>query len=317
MPKPISYDNSTQLLTLDGIAIPIVDQTGPDIPLVCVDLLTYNQEAYIAQTIESILMQETNFKFVVVIGEDCSTDSTRAIVLKYQQQYPEKIIVKLPKHNLGMWYNETTNIALCNSKYIAWCEGDDYWTDPLKLQKQVDFLEDNPGFVLCFHKMEVMRIDGSIGPDFITNIPEEHQSIQDLAENGNYIHTPSVVYRNLLEEYPFEYYENSIADFFTYFMLSEYGLFKYLDETMAVYRHGVGTFSTKKKYNFAKANLDFYMALLSYLKDEKLKKIVLEKSKLSVSTFEHSIRRDFNFAFFVKKNVIGNLKTRFKSIFKR
>ena len=117
-------------------------------PLVSVQMITYNHEPHIAQAIEGVLMQETDFSIELIIGEDCSTDRTRDIVLDYQKKYPEIIRVVTSEHNVGMIKNGWRTNKACRGKYIAFCEGDDYWTDPLKLQKQVDFLEVNPDYGL-------------------------------------------------------------------------------------------------------------------------------------------------------------------------
>lgn len=113
-------------------------------PLVSARIITYNHEPYIARAIEGVLMQETDFPIELVIGEDCSTDRTRDIVFEYQKKYPEIIRVVTSEHNVGSYQNGLRTTNACRGKYIAYCEGDDYWTDPLKLQKQVDFLEANP-----------------------------------------------------------------------------------------------------------------------------------------------------------------------------
>lgn len=297
MPKEILYNANLKSLTLGGVTVPIIDQTTDEKPLVCVDLIAYNQEAYIEKAIEGVMMQETNFKFVLVVGEDCSSDSTRNIIKKYQQKHPDKIILKLPEQNLGMLYNETTNIALCKGKYIAWCEGDDYWTDPLKLQKQVDFLESHPDYVLCFHEVSVLQPDGKLVPDYITNVPQSHETIEDLARHGNYIHTPSVVYRNIISTYPFEYYESAVADFFTYMMLAQHGKIKKLNEKMAVYRVGVGIFSGEIRTKRSRYNVNLYASLLSYLTDENLKKLIFNHYKSAVEKLEKSIHKDYTTVF--------------------
>jgi len=108
--------------------------------------ITYNHELYIAQALDSFLMQKTNFDFEIIIGEDCSTDTTRKIIEEYQQKYPE-IIKLLPKtENLGIEANFLRTTKACKGKYIAICDGDDYWLDENKLQLQVDFLETNNNF---------------------------------------------------------------------------------------------------------------------------------------------------------------------------
>jgi len=115
-------------------------------PTVSVFMMTYNHEKYIKQALESILMQKTNFDYELVIGEDCSTDNTRKIINEYSDKYPGKFKLLLHEKNIGAIANQIAVLKACTGKYIAICEGDDYWTDPYKLQKQVDFLEANPDF---------------------------------------------------------------------------------------------------------------------------------------------------------------------------
>lgn len=116
--------------------------------LLDIPMCAYNHEKYIAQAIEGVVMQKTNFKFRLLIGEDASTDSTRNIVLKYALAYPEIIFPILHDVNLGAAENTRILLSKCTSKYLALCDGDDYWIDPEKLQKQVDFLEANPEYGL-------------------------------------------------------------------------------------------------------------------------------------------------------------------------
>lgn len=117
--------------------------------------LAYNHEPYIRQCLDGILMQQTNFKFELLIHDDASTDGTANIIREYELKYPEIIKPIYQKENQ---YSKKVPIGVtylyprAKGKYIALCEGDDYWTDPLKLQKQVDFLEANPDFVMCSHK---------------------------------------------------------------------------------------------------------------------------------------------------------------------
>ena len=118
--------------------------------MVSVCMITYNHESYIAQAIEGVLMQKTNFQIELVIGEDCSGDKTREICKTYKEKYPDLCKLRLQDKNIGMMDNFIENLKSCTGKYIALCEGDDYWTDPLKLQKQVDFLEQNPDYGLIF-----------------------------------------------------------------------------------------------------------------------------------------------------------------------
>jgi len=120
-----------------------VKETVPD-PLVTVFTVTYQHAHYIRDCIEGVLMQKTTFPVEYVIGEDCSTDGTREIVLEYAKKYPDKIRVVTADRNVGLKANAERCRKALRGKYAALCEGDDYWTDPLKLQKQVEFLEANP-----------------------------------------------------------------------------------------------------------------------------------------------------------------------------
>lgn len=119
-------------------------------PLVSVHMITYNHAPYIAQAIEGVLMQKTNFPFELVIGEDCSTDRTREIVLQYAQKYPKIIRVITSPNNVGMKKNSYRTIQACSGKYIAFCEGDDFWKNTEKLQMQVDLMDIRPECGLVF-----------------------------------------------------------------------------------------------------------------------------------------------------------------------
>ncbi|HTW93005.1 MAG TPA: glycosyltransferase [bacterium] len=131
--------------------------TGASLPRVSVSMITYNHERYIAQAIDSVLAQKVDFDYEVVIGEDCSTDRTRSIVESYARQHPDKIRLVLSETNIGGNRNGLRTYSACRGEYTAFLEGDDYWTSPHKLQRQVDFLEQNPKFAICGHW--VMNVD--------------------------------------------------------------------------------------------------------------------------------------------------------------
>ena len=128
------------------------------IPLVSAYMLTYNHAPYIAQAIEGVLRQETNFPIELVIGEDCSTDSTREIVLNYQQKYPTHIRVITSGKNVGANKNAHRVRKACRGKYIAFCEGDDYWHNSNKLQMQCDHLENHPECGLVFSSFDLYHV---------------------------------------------------------------------------------------------------------------------------------------------------------------
>jgi len=150
--------------------------------LVSVWMITYNHEKYIAQALNGVLMQETNFNFEIVIGEDFSKDNTRAIIQEYESKYPTKIRIICQESNVGVLRNAYEfTLPLCKGKYIACLEGDDYWTDPLKLQKQVDFLEANPDYSLCSHRLQCYYQDSDeFKDDWMVELFKYNQTFVDI-----------------------------------------------------------------------------------------------------------------------------------------
>ena len=130
-------------------------------PVVSVHMITYNHEPYIRQAIEGVMMQQTDFEYELVLGEDASTDKTREICFEYQKRYPDKIRVLWSEHNVNhLGGNFARVLARCRGEYIAFCEGDDFWTDPLKLQKQVDVMRANSSVGICFGIANITELNG-------------------------------------------------------------------------------------------------------------------------------------------------------------
>ncbi len=206
--------------------------------------ITYNHEKYIAQAIESVLMQEVNFDYELVIGEDCSTDRTREIVVEYQKKYPNKIRLLLNEKNIGMNRNFVQTYYASKGQYIALLEGDDYWTSPHKLQKQVDFLDNHQDFVICFHNMQTIYEDGSKEPSLSNLEQKEVSTIEDLFK-GNFIYTASCLFRNkLFGEFPEWYFTLPFGDDSLHILNAEHGKIMFINEVMGVYRiHRGGVWS--------------------------------------------------------------------------
>ncbi|MEH1933144.1 MAG: glycosyltransferase [Nostoc sp.] len=211
-------------------------------------MITYNHEYYIAQAIESVLMQQVNFEYEVVIGEDYSTDNTRQIVIDYQKNYPEKIRLLLPDKNLGMHKNFMNTLQACQGQYIAALEGDDYWTSSEKLQKQVDFLDKNLDFAICFHNVLVFWQDNSYSPAIFLHNQPKTSTIENLLIN-NFISTPSVMYRaGLIQKFPDWFSEQGMGDWICHILNAQHGKIGYIDEVMAAYRvHPKGVWSSKSR----------------------------------------------------------------------
>ncbi len=202
---------------------------------VSVLIVTFNHEKFIAQAIESILMQKVSFEYEIVIGEDYSTDETRRIVTDYHKRFPQKVRLLLHDKNLGGSRNFRYTYETCKGKYVAILEGDDFWTDPDKLQKQVDFLDEHPEYVLAFHQVSILNND--TGTSELSNMPvnKEKYELEDLVQ-GNIIHTPSVVFRNNVLKLPEWLLKLKLGDWPIWLLLSQFGSIYYLSEPMACYR---------------------------------------------------------------------------------
>lgn len=165
---------------------------------------TYNHENYIKQALDSILMQKTEYSYRILIGEDCSTDDTRKIVVDYYQKFPDKIEVILWKKNAGALANDLELMSNCKAKYVASLEGDDYWTSPYKLQKQVSFLEEHSDYIGTAHNVRCVDENGELLHRDFNSYPivEEHVYGRAQAMKLAMIsQTASMVYRNVYEQW--------------------------------------------------------------------------------------------------------------------
>jgi len=232
--------------------------------------MTYNHERFFRQALDSVLMQITDFEIEILISEDCSTDGTREIVIEFQRNHPQKVSLLLSEHNIHSNEIVSRGIRAARGKYIALLDGDDYWTSPHKLQKQVDYLDRHPECAICFHNARVVHEDASHPAWNWT--PESQKEISTLEEiwMGNFIATCSTVFRKgLVEEIPGWYHDLfPITDWPLHILNAEHGSIGYIPELMGVYRyHSGGYYSpyseTKKQaetlkfYRIMNRNLDY------------------------------------------------------------
>lgn len=225
-------------------------------PLVSICCITYNHELYIREAIEGFLMQKTTFAIEILLHDDASTDGTAEVIREYEKKYPNLIFPVYQTENQyskGVKISFTYQFPRARGKYIALCEGDDYWTDPLKLQKQMDFLEKNPEYVLCGHNSKIIFDYDKEKilfrwPDFVDH-PKETLHTADLLNSlirHDYLpyHTSSVAFRNVFKSHGFTLpvYNKPIisGDIFLFILLSIYGPSKIIDEVMSVRRKNKG-----------------------------------------------------------------------------
>ncbi len=271
-----------------------------DRPFVFVRCLTYNHEKYIEDALKGFVMQKTDFPFLAVVIDDCSTDGTADIVRRYETKHPDKIKGIYLPHNFTKtredkrpYYQEYMDKAA----YWAECEGDDYWTDPLKLQKQVDFMEANPEYSLCFHKVKTLiQNTGELKNEFIVRDMPGESSVEDLAA-GNYIHTPSVMlrYDKQVQKKIFSLGSCIPSDYVWWMLYAEKGKVFKFDEPMAVYRYGSGIWSTDES---VRPDLEMLMTLNKLwvaIDNDEVRKVLQEqilKQKQTVLDFVAHLQHD-------------------------
>jgi glycosyltransferase involved in cell wall biosynthesis len=242
--------------------------------LLSVRLMVFNHESYIREAMEGILKQKTTFPIEVVVGDDFSTDNSLAIIKEYQSTSTIhfKILERKigdtywqNRQKLGRLHNFYNILENCTGKYIALLDGDDFWTDPLKLQKQVDFLEANTDFSICFHNLEILNQIHKKGASITNSNEREVSDILDLAKKGNFMFTASVVFKKPKDGFPNWLADLPIGDYAIHLFNAQFGKIKFLDELMGVYRiheTGIwGSFSKEKLY-------DRWIPMLEQLQDK-------------------------------------------------
>jgi glycosyltransferase involved in cell wall biosynthesis len=199
-------------------------------------MITYNHERFIAQAIRSVLAQRVNFDYEIVVGEDCSTDTTRDILMDFHRQYPDRIVPLLRNHNMGAMQNLDGTLAACRGQYLALIEGDDYWTCEDKLQRQVDFLDAHHDHAICCHRAQVLDETGKSCIEIQPRNSAGSYTIEDLLES-NWIMTCSVVYRwGSIAALPSWFVDMKLGDWPLHVLVARVGKINLLDDVMAVYR---------------------------------------------------------------------------------
>jgi glycosyltransferase involved in cell wall biosynthesis len=205
-----------------------------------VALITYNQEQFIAQAIESALAQKVNFDYEIVIGEDCSTDGTRAIVADFARRHPGRIRPILRDQNVGGLRNIESTLDACRGQYVAILEGDDYWTCEDKLQKQVDFLDAHPDCAICCHCVLFLDEPSAEKPDPRSGVhprrPPGTYTLEDLLRDNFVVTCSTVLRRELMVPLPAAFAALRLGDWPRNALVARHGNIQLMDESMATYR---------------------------------------------------------------------------------
>lgn len=217
-------------------------------PLVSICITTYQHSSYIEECLQSVLEQQTVFPFEIIIGEDESTDGTREICKEYAEKYPDKIRLFLRSRkdvryingNPTGRFNFLETLKAARGKYIAYCDGDDYWTDNNKLQKQFDYMEERPEVSLCFHNAFEVSQKGQKRSVF-PNIKEDGVIPSEviIEKGGGYCATNSVFFKsNILKDMPRWFVNAFVGDYSLYLLAIHNGKIAGLKDTMSCYRSG-------------------------------------------------------------------------------
>ncbi len=287
-----------------------------DILTVC--LITYNHDQYVEQAIDSILMQKTNFDWKLVIADDCSKDNTREILKRYQQKYPEKIHLILQEKNVGPATNFIELITYPNSKYIAYLEGDDYWIDEFKLQKQVDFLENNNEYVI--HSSAAQYIKNGLLTEETIGYENESKTfeITDFYRNNNLV-SCTIMYRNVLKEFPEFYKKLAFGDWFLYILLMHKtgGKSYRLNEIFSAYRiHNTSSMANLTDETFYKKHFELVVSIKKYLNLNLSNSLIINSINLyALQYFNQIVKKNIFKA--IKVFILNFLNCGFKTPFKQ
>jgi len=231
---------------------------------VSVAIITYNHEPFIREAITSVLAQRVNFDYEIVVGEDCSTDDTRNIVMDLYRAHPHRIVPLLADKNMGGARNLIATLNACRGEYLALLEGDDYWSCENKLQRQVDFLDQHPDHALCCHRVQVRDETGAAQGGILPrpSFAAGSYTIENLIAE-NFIPTCSVMYRSDSVGAPPDWFVDvTPGDWARYILAARSGKIQLMDEAMAVYRmHSGGVWTSGRSIDQKHAMLRMMTAL--------------------------------------------------------
>jgi glycosyltransferase involved in cell wall biosynthesis len=255
-----------------------MDDRDNSIPLVSICCVTYNHEKFIAQCLDGFVMQKTDFSFEILVHEDASTDRTAQIVKEYEAKYPHLFRCVYQTENQFLKQNTLINILMpmARGQYIALCEGDDYWTDPLKLQTQVKYLEQNQNVSICIHNGNIEEngiiVGKSRGDSF------KVYSLKNVVKSRVLAPTASYLFRNSFK-FPSWFTKVYGGDSAFLFLLAQIGEIHYLPYVMCVYRRNptsVEGYYKNKSLDKAQRDINDSKVYLSIVPNE-YKEIVLKR----------------------------------------
>lgn len=242
----------------------------PGAPVVSICTVTYNAEPFIRDAIESVLKQKVDFEMEFVISDDASTDGTAAVIREYAEKYPNLIRAFVNPKNLGMNPNFKQAFSACRGKYLAMLDGDDYWTDPDKLQKQVDFLESHPECSFCGTATKIYYQDKDEFEPGHPELPEDDGSVRYFDMTDLYdlwlfwIPTHSLLMRSEYVDLPDWLMDSVYGDRAMRLILAMHGKAAYINKTTCVYRKHGTNLTRQQPYHYIRRCAELYRNVYRY-----------------------------------------------------
>lgn len=210
---------------------------------VSISCLVYNHEDYLRRCLDGFVNQKCNFKYEVLIHDDASTDSSADIIREYEEKYPDiikPIYQTENQYSKGIGISSTYQYPRAKGEYMAWCEGDDCWTDPLKLQKQVDFMDDNPDFSMCTHRVRYINLRTGENINLPKIKKNREWKCEEVIKGGAVFHVSAIMMRTrLLMEKPSCFVAKGFGDIQLYIYSALCGRIMVLSDVMSIHNHGV------------------------------------------------------------------------------
>lgn len=239
--------------------------------LVVITCIAYNQERYIRDALDGFIMQKTEFPYIAIVHDDASTDGTAEVIKEYAKLYPQIIKPIFETENQYSKGNGILGEIIRNAikssgaKYVAMCEGDDYWIDPDKLQKQVDFLESHPDYALCFHNV-IIKSDNQQDFKYFNHLSTKEYTVQEIIEKWSVPTCSSLLKTNIVLKRPinhkFQYGDNVM-----WLTCARHGKMYCINEKMAVYRRNSGGWTSQPSFEANKKQVLHHEGLLEEFSD--------------------------------------------------
>ena len=254
-------------------------------PKVSILLVTYNHEKYISEALDCILIQNVDFNYEVIVADDFSTDHTLEIVEKYRDKRPDIFFILNLVKNVGITKNYQRGFKACSGEYIAVLEGDDYWTSPFKLKKQVEFLDNHRECVLTFNRFVVFDMDSkrqNVQP-WPVNDDFQYIMVTDLVKDNFIGNFSTCVYRtDVIKKIDDSLYDLTVYDWMLNIVVAQQGLIGYIPDVMSVYRlHSAGTWTQKSQNEKIQDTINLMEVYDKYLEYKYTAEFSEHKNRLS------------------------------------